>query len=40
MTTPKLDLPDGMKTESLLRRRHSTSVTANLIESLPTKIQL
>jgi len=36
----KLELPDGVSSDLLLRRRHSTSVTANLIESIPSKLQL
>lgn len=36
----KLELPDGMSPESLLSRRRSTSITANLLEGLPSKMQL
>lgn len=36
----KLELPDGMNPESLLSRRRSTSITANLLEGLPSKMQL
>ena len=39
-TRVKIDLPDGMSSEKLLNRRHSTSITANLIESIPSKLQL
>ena len=30
----------GSLGESLLRRRHSTSITSNLIEGLPSKFQM
>ena len=37
---PKIDVPVGMSPESLLRRRHSTSITSSLLESIPSKLQL
>jgi len=39
-SSSKLELPDGMNPESLLSRRRSTSITANLLETLPSKMQL
>ena len=36
----KIELPDGMDAKNLLNRRGSTSITANLLETLPSKMQL
>ena len=36
----KIELPDGMDAKALLNRRGSTSVTKNLLQTLPSKIQL
>ena len=36
----KVELPDGMDAKTLLNRRGSTSITANLLETLPSKMQL
>jgi len=36
----KIELPDGMNAESLLSRRRSTSLTANLLETLPSKMHI
>jgi len=35
-----IELPDGMDAKNLLNRRGSTSITANLLETLPSKMQL
>ena len=36
----KIELPDGMDAKTLLNRRGSTSITANLLQTLPSKMQL
>ena len=35
-----VELPDGIDAKKLLNRRGSTSITANLLETLPSKMQL
>ena len=39
-SSAKIELPDGMDAKTLLNRRGSTSITANLLETLPSKMQL
>ena len=36
----KIELPDGMDAKTLLNRRGSTSIRANLLQTLPSKMQL
>jgi len=40
LSPAKIELPDGMDAKTLLNRRGSTSITANLLETLPSKMQL